>query len=611
MDTDVGRHLGKWFRDHPIYSPLEQLHDATYSVSVAYGRQGPDTSWNKPFRTSGSAFSGSTHSNASRPTTPVHNTGLHPNWNTPPPSRPSSWQSLSQMKKLEEENHTLKEKLDSTKEELRQAREESKSLASANKRILELESQKNLDEATIERVRFRSAKAYVRFKQYQSAASEYEQLSLLKKDERKLRAALKDEDGKRKAEDDEIFYMFEQAKALAGDEQFGRAEKGFQSVLCVKQKLEPARATAVDARDVQTRLCECLTRQGKSSEAKELFLDAAAPLRLGSLDRRVPEDCTWALQNAISYTHLSTKDGDYGEAMYWFKRIWPYRHKATSQGLQNLETRTLDIVAILESRGELKHQIKLLEKVCSDNSGPVSERVLYCYAKLGMLYHNRGRPDNELPADDNRHDHGKATVCLAQAWIERRRLDIIALRSTGWTLALSLVHLKRYENARDVLLDLQQAVADVISDDQPSNDQILGLLAHTYLMLENLPTAEANAADLFKHYGVTDIFANLRSASIDFSTFHHADTLLRALTRQTKKKDRFKEARVIWVAIFKAREDIFGSDGSGKAQLSRHIAIAKVFADAWEVSDKKLKRTPAGSKEVRDQIKKVEALTKQ
>ena len=603
MDGDVARHLGSFFRDHPIYGPLEQLYAATYSISLEYGKEGPNTSWNRPFRTAGSNVSGSGCSNSSRSSTPLNNNGanggLYPNWpNTPPPSRPGSWSSVNKMQELEAENHNLKQKVDNYKEELLQAKEECKGFASANKKILELESQLVQHEATLVRVRLRSAKAYVQSKRYDSAASEYEQVALLKKDEQKFKASLKDEEGKRKAEDEEAFYMFEQAKALASDEQHRRAEKVYKSIRLTKQRLGSHRAVAVDARDVQARLCETLTSQGKASEAKTLFLDAAEPLELGTLNTLSRGDCTWALQNALSYTRLLTKEGDYDRARYWIKRIWPNRHRATAEGLHDIEKETLIVAEILEGRGQSRQQMKLLETMCSNTTSPLSAPLLYCFAKLGSLYYSFASSND---------DFANAAAYLRQAWTERQRLDINLLRGTGWTLALTLVRLKIYPDARDTLGELQRTNINDASDDFPANNQVQALLAHTQLMLAEFTAAETTATRVFKHCGIKNVLAGSTSSSLDMLAFHHADTLIRARVNQ-KSKEKFREARAVWDTIYKARQTILGSDKSGKAQLSGHVASGKFLADEWKKFAGTIPAKPVSAKEVRREVETVESL---
>ena len=599
IDSDVARQLSL-YKDHPIYGPLEQLYDATYSVSVLHGKEGPDTTWNRPFRKAGSDFSGSNHSNSSRPSTPIRNNGgLHPNWpNTPPHSRPGSWSSLGKMQQLEAENHGLKLKLDNYKEELRQAREECK--AATNKKVLELEAQILKHGATIERVRLRSAKAYFQFKTYESAASEYEQLALLKQDEKALKAGLKDEEGRRKAEDDETLYMFEQAKALASDEKYEKAEKIFKTVRSTKARLGSHRVAAVDAHDVRSRLCEIFLRQDKTSEAKMLFLDAAAPLELGTLNTRSPADCTWVLQNAMSYTRLLTKERDYDRAGYWMKRIWPNRQHATTQGLRNIETETLNIAGMLEHRGQAKQQMKHLEIICSNNVAPLSEPILYCYARLGSLYNNCAR-SNE--------DFANAAAYLRQAWNERQRLDVHLLRSTGWTLALTLLRLKIHQDARDILRELQCLNVNNPPNEAPTNSQVQALLAHTHLISSDFTAAETTAAKAFKLCGTRDIFAGLSSSALDLSAFHPASTLIQARARQ-KTREKFIEAKTTWTAIYEARQSILGVDKSGREQLSKHAAAAKVLADEWELYAKKIGKTPATANAIRAEIRKVDALTR-
>ena len=601
-DSDVSRNLRQFFSDHPIYGPLERLHNATSDVRAQYGKEGPATSWNQPCRSAGSTFSGSTHSNFSRPSTPSHNNGgLHPNWpHTPPSSRPGSYSGLHEISKLQAENQSLRDENRSLKNENESIKD---AIAATNRSNLELETLIAQHETTIERVRSRCAALYLQTKQYGSAASDYEQLASLKKNQRDAKAILRDEEGSRAAEDGEVCYTFQQAKALASGELHEQADRIFRVVLAAKHKLGSQRAMSVDLRDVQTQLCDSLDRQNKRSEAKKLYLEAAAPLQLGALERRSREDCTWVLRNAISYAHIVVKERDYDQARPWLKLIWSNRYRATQQGLRVIETRMLDVLSILESRADSRQQMKLLETVCSGNQGVMSAQVLVCYSKFGMIHYDNGK---SKIGDAAHQDYASAVTCLQQAWSRRQQLDTNASRSTGWTLALSLLHLDQYENARDVLQELEQNTTNNTRGSHPSKDQTMALLAYTQLKLRDFAGAETTAATVYNNCGVNNIST---ASTIDLSA-HHADTLILACSKQ-KTREKFEVAEKVWNAIQVSAKDTL-REVSGRTQLTQHISSATVLADEWQALARRRGPNvePTSAKRIREGIRKMKALMK-
>ena len=599
-DSDVSRNLRQFFSDHPIYGPLDKLHNATENVRARYGKEGPATSWNQPCRSAGSTFSGSTHSNSSRPSTPSHNNGgLHPNWpHTPPSSRPGSYNGLNEISKLQAENQSLKDENRSIKNENESIKD---AIATTNKSNLELETLIAQHETTIERVRSRCAALYLRTKQYGSAASDYEQLVSLKKGQKNARARLRDEEGRRAAEDGEVCYTFEQAKALASGEQYEQADRIFRVILAAKHRLGSQRAISVDLRDVQTQLCDSLCRQDKRSEAKVLYLDAAAPLQLGALERKSREDSTWVLRNATNYAHVLVKERDYNQARPWLRLIWSNRYRATEQGLHDIETGMLNVLSILESRVDSKQQLKLLETVCSGNQGAMSAPVLLCHAKLGMIHYNRGKSNT----DDVAHqDYTNAVTYLQQAWIPRQQLDVNASRSTGWTLALSLLHLDQCENARDVLQELKHTTTNNARGGHPSKDQTMALLAYAQFKLRDFDSAEITAATVYKNCGVNDIST---ASTMDLSA-HHADTLILACSKQ-KTREKFQAAEAVWDAIQASAKDTL-REVNGRAQLTQHVLSATTLADEWQALANRQGARAVSAKRVREGIRKMKVLMK-
>lgn len=208
LDCDVARQSSALDNDHPIHKTLQQLHDATYSVMITQGKEGPDTCCTRRLRNCVSDWADLGHFNPSRPCTPSHDNGvLHPNRpDNLPHSGHRSWNSLSKIQQLEVEVHHLKRELDVCKEETRQAIRACEKLAFADRRkMMQLEAQVAQQEATIERVRVRAARTYIQCARYDLAASEYEHLALLKKDEKEHKAK-KDAEDSAKAEDDETMY---------------------------------------------------------------------------------------------------------------------------------------------------------------------------------------------------------------------------------------------------------------------------------------------------------------------------------------------------------------------------------------------------------------------
>jgi tetratricopeptide (TPR) repeat protein len=573
----------------------------------------PSESRNRAFRDSGVAFGHNIPSNSSRPATPVHNQDrLHPDFPiTPPRSRPRSLNDLNRIRELEAENTLLKDQvqrqtrkfqelrrdhdrltqeLNDYKEDTRKIREERIDHAAANRKILELESQVSRDIATIESVRDLAASLLSQLGQYSSAADQYQQLSSLKRDERRLKARQNDARGRRKAADREAHYLFLRGTALADGEDWENAERVFNQVLQTlpTQHSSSDTPSAVDARDVKVRLCKVLHRLDKPADAIKIYLEGANPLLQGQLNIIGQQSSTWALQNGMSLAHLLIKERRYRDGMYWLEKVWQNRHTATPDGLGDLEEEVMQIMTIMDSRGDSDDLFKLLAMVCNENDeDALSEPTLYYNAKLGLLYHTRHT--SGLSAAVAAQYHTRAIACLHRAWAQRHELCAGAINSginpvdVGWALALSSVYLEHYQTAKDVLHGMPDMIVDDMTDGGPSKDCILALLAHTHLKLGEYTAAESTAYRVFVRSGVKNVFVALESPftfNSFFSKFHQADTLIQARSMQ-KSADRFKLAHSVWSVVYKARENIYAAGEDGQVQLWEHGESGKVLESEW------------------------------
>ena len=584
-NSDFARQLQSSYHDHPIRDPLFSLHEKTNLVKSEYARGGPDTAWNEPFVRGG---------------------------------LPSS---LNKFSELEAENYKLKEKLDKCKDDLNKANEMIEqhraslaALAAMHETSWGQQTQINSNRATIERLRVRAADEYVRTNQYSFAVEQYEQLVLLKGNEKKEKAKLEDHEGERKAEEAQLGYKFDRGKAYALDRQYDYAVKEIRFVLREMERCGIRKVERADARDVQTQLCYVLRCQGNIEEAEDLYYHAGS---LHGLQNKNEADRSWALQNATSYAQLLVEQKEYEGAMTRLKEIWRNRHKAAASKVKDLEAEVFKITTMLEERRQFGLVIEVLKMVCDDQNGvPLSEQVLHNHAKLGILFHDRGKPDRDDPKDLDRHDHARAIPYLRQAWVGRQQLVLDVQQSAGWTLALLLVSRRHLLEAKNVLADLLCTTNGNATSQSVSKDQILALLAHVQFYMGDYPVAESNAAAVFKRWGVKNVFTSVSSSAVDFSTCHHADTLIRACSKQDSV-EKFKAAKDVWARIYKTRIDI---GATSKAQLEEHAAAAATLADSWKTSAARREKiptsaarrriTPTSAMEIEMQVKEMQAMTR-
>ncbi|KAF7510955.1 hypothetical protein GJ744_005501 [Endocarpon pusillum] len=574
-DSDFARYLQSSRHDNSIRGPLFSLYEKTNRVKSEYDRRRPDTAWNTPFAHGGLSS------------------------------------SLNKFSELEAENCKLKEKLDKCKDDLNKANEminqHRASLAAAHETIQELGTQIDGDRATIdgdratiERLRVRAAAEYVRTKKYSLAAQQYEELVLLKGNEKKEKAKLEDREGERKAEEAQLGYKFDCGKAYALDGKYDDAVKELRFVLKEMERRGIRKVERADTRDVQTQLCDVLRLQGNTEEAGRRYYHAGW---LDGLQNRTEADRSWALQNATSYAQLLVEQEEYGAAMAQLTKIWRNRHQAAASKVEDLEAKVFEITTTLEERHQLRLVIDVLKMVCDEQNGaPLSKQVLHTHAKLGILLHDRGKPDHDVPKDLDRHDHTRAIPYLRQAWVGRQQLAVGIDQSTGWTLALLLVSRRHLVEAKNVLADLLCLTNGNKTSQSVSKDQILALQAHVQLYMGDFSVAESNAAALFRRLGVKNVLTSVSSSAVDFSTCHHADTLIRACSKQDRV-EKFRAARDVWEVIYKMRSEI------GKAQLKQHAAAGATLAENWKRSAEKRKMTPTGARKIEKQVKQVQAMT--
>ena len=178
-------------------------------------------------------------------------------------------------------------------------------------------------------------------------------------------------------------------------------------------------------------------------------------------------------------------------------------------------------------------------------------------------------------------EYKKAVIWLKDIWLHRHkaaRYYVPALETDVIASALSLVMKMRFEDASDLLTDLQQHHSGNDHVRNPSEDQISALLAYVHLARGKFEAAEAGAAAVYARCGAASVFPS--SASIDCLNFHHADTLIRARSKQDKK-EKYRQAKEVWDEIYQLRNEILAANPD---QLKKHIAAGLTLADEWEKS---------------------------
>ncbi|ERF72580.1 hypothetical protein EPUS_02862 [Endocarpon pusillum Z07020] len=643
-DSDFARQLQSSSHYHPLWGPLFSLHERTTRVKSGYDRRRPDTAWNKPFVHGGLSSSLNKFSEleadnceleadnyklkgkldkckddlnkanydlnkANDDLNKANNDLNRANYDLNKANDDLNKANYD-LSKANDDLNKANDDLNKANDDLNKANEmidqHRASLAAAHETFQELGTQIDGDRATIERLRVRAADEYIRTKQYSLAVEQYEQLVVLKGKEKKEKAKLEDREGEREAreaEEAQLGYIFDCGKAYALDGRYDDAVKELRFVLKEMERRGIRNVERADTRDVQTQLCDVLRRQGNTEEAGRLYYHAGW---LDGLQNRNEADRSWALQNATSYAQLLVEQKEYEAAKAQLTKIWRNRHQATASKVEDLEAEVCKITTMLEEKRQTRLVIDLLKMVCDNQNGAaLSKQVLHNHAKLGILLHDRGKPDHDEPKDLDRHDHARAIPYLRQAWVRRQQLVLGIDQSTGWTLALLLVSRSHLLEAKNVLADLLCLTNGNKTSQSVSKDQILALLAHVQFYMGDFSVAESNAAALFRRLGVKNVFTSVSSSAVDFSTCHHADTLIRACSRQDSV-EKFKAAKDVWAVIYKSRIDIMATS---KAQLKEHAAAGATFADNWKRSAEKRKKRPTSAMEIEKQVKQVQAMT--
>ncbi|ETN43240.1 uncharacterized protein HMPREF1541_02399 [Cyphellophora europaea CBS 101466] len=586
-DSDLAHNLREWEPSHQISLALNQLSSANAYLRSQCGISGPLRPWNRP--TSPRPHHAHLSPGTYRPSSPY----------TPPRTPTVDAAAAATAHALEVKLDDVNRQLAQCKKLLASAQSEVASqratLAASNKTVQEQEATLSTNTSTIKSLRQRLAEQYLAVGKNSAAEDQYAKLEDLQKQEAKQRRSWHDRSGARAAEARELEFELAKGRALLNQEKYKEAEAGFRHVLRRRKELfVDEGVTQAETREAQLFLCEVLRKSGKDDqmwEAEGLHLRSEP---LVGLDTMSEADREWSLTNIVTLAQLYAEQKGNRLAVSKLSNAWRWRHVVARSFRETMEDKAFTIIGIFEKRGEAAAAAKTFEVVYPDRVAALSGNALATAARLGVELYNQGGNDE------------KATSFLKQTWSQRRNLDESVQRTIGWTLAIIHIQQSRWNDVHDLIMEFPPRRPGSPTSD-PSDDAVLALLAYTQLNLGNIAGAEKNSRALYTKHGVNNVSSGFR--------WHHADTLIRALTKQRDEKKghyRFFEAKDVWSNVYDATLGLGlgGLSDSARKDLRRHADAGVFLASEWRDSCEKRLKKPKSADEVMSQAETMKRLAR-
>ena len=422
-------------------------------------------------------------------------------------------------------------------------------------------------EATVENLRKNLASKYQETKDFDLAAQEYKHLSKVKAKERLMwsqQIPLTDGSAHcaQMAESAELDYEFKYGKMLVENRKYHDAEVTFVNILERRERhYNDHHVRLWQTREVQSELCRVLRLQMTKEgfvKAEELYFKAGF---LESLNSQNDADRTWAVQNAFNTACVRVERGHYVNAIKQLEYVWPYRHHASAEYIQEMDSRVVWLLESMEERGQGASAQSALEAIC-EGDGTLSPKLLRALAAVGLRLRDEG---------NNR----RAIKYLQIAWVKTSTTEQSKeLLKLGWAYSLSLCddgHGVRAESVLKRLLQLSKTKTT------PNEIQVMALLAHTQLAAGNFQTAKQTAQAVYDQYRTSTILQSRR--------YHQADTLIRAIAREEFYNGKWTSAEKIWKTVFENARDlpIDSSSSANKDQIKNHAATGLELAKRWNL----------------------------
>lgn len=417
--------------------------------------------------------------------------------------------------------------------------------------------------AIVEDLRAKLASKYKETKDFDSAAQQYQALIALKAKEKEMlpQKDLSDTISNQEAksiETVELSYKYDYGKMLVDARNYRDAENIFDDVLERRKELyKDPKIRRGPTRETQLELCNALRLQKslkKLSEAADLCYEAGS---LENLDFQEADYRTWAIRNAFNLACVRIELGRYSDAIDQLNQVWPRRHRAFSEYIEEMEAEIARILENLEQQEEGAWADLVLKTVIGSDRN-VSRYLVGAMADIGLRLHK-----------ESQNDRGIEYIRTAWTISSSRGLSDESL-SLGWSLACSLCQAKGFDAAKDVLKNLLK-----FSDTEtyPSKHQVKALFAYTQFVTGEFRQAKQTAQNTYDQHKAKHI---LRSHG-----HHHADTLILATLKEKYYKGKWKTTVDVWNQIYKNARNLPLASSGDRDQLEHHATTGIKLAQEW------------------------------
>lgn len=401
----------------------------------------------------------------------------------------------------------------------------------------------------------------------------------------------------RKLEEKELMFMLEYGNALAQTPNYPAAEKTYDEVL--KKLEDTSKVSDVSnrlARNGRRELCRVLLQQGSKEKLQRARCHYWAAGNLKASDVKHIESHSWTILSYFYIEFINMKLFEPDMGLDHLRYVWSRRHEASKEVIQEIESRTIELVQLFIKSNQDQWAENLITAICSGDHTLPSPLV------IGLL---------ELFIEQNEDRWARCLITatcegvhstsphIANAIIE----SVLSLHGTGevvravelllaawggilstepgddllnlaWSLSWSLCkndHFGLAESLLNCLFSLSHRGS------QPSKFQVQALLAHALLVRGHFQEAKENAQAVYDVCGIDCI--------LQYQGYHHADTLIRAIVEADNGKDRWTNALEIWGKIYNRARKLRSSE-TNREQLQHHANAGFMLAERWEASRK-------------------------
>ena len=419
----------------------------------------------------------------------------------------------------------------------------------------------------------------------------------------------------------QLEYRYRKGKLRFLQSQNEDAEHDIQSVLTRRQDLLGDHMVQEDVtRETQLLLCEILRSQDSNVKRRKAELFYAQHNLLTQLTIQNQRDRDWRVRNAFYFACVQAEMENFSLAVIRMREVWPEMRQTTTNCSTSLEVSMVEMLNLLQQKGQLGCVDSLLDLICRDPYNLTSPRLIALIIERSDRLHNIGR-------------HTQSGLLMFKVWRcpETSREQKIRI---GDKLAAAMCTEGQYLVAISVLRNLRN-IYESIEEQSPEVLRIRALLAHIHLSIGRLPEAVLEARFVYEQAGINNV--------LQYPIHHHCNTLITALSQQNQP-DLFIEAKQIWQEIYdryRVQNEATpvspptsnrGSNGPASPtqppppppqsrrparrqapltpkdldDLREHIRIGRLLGDDWTASARSRDKKPRSGEKIQNQANELE-----